>query len=303
MTILITLLVLVVGTLILSALRTDSDDSPSSNKPKQPSPETSDNEKQDTDTQSETSTAKTEKKEEDPTNKGSIIPKEIITSAEPKKEEPKTTPKKSQTIRKGGKTFSKIILYGSNNSFKTQLFYSLLLDKDPTTFQTVTSVSPNTSEKFEFNGKTISLVDVPGHSNFESKISKYLEKNCLLLFILRTGSTEHNYLSKSAHKLYEILTKQDLQALQISIALVVVKETGFGEEEEKEFVKEFEKEIERIKFSRRTHVNAEEGSSSYGDYLKDIKDNFVLDHIRAKDFACIFLELGIDSLKDKINSI
>ena len=229
--------------------------------------------------------------------------KKPVVEEEPVKEQvieekPKTIEKKEPSV------YSKIILYGPNNSHKTQLFYSLLLNKNPLTFQTVTSITPNISESFKFNNKITTLVDIPGHSNFESKIGNHLEKNSLLLFVFKTQSEQNNYLGKTAHKLYEILTKHDLISLNITLGLLAIKNENFGDtEEENDFIKEFEKEIERIKFSRRTHVNVEEGSGAAGDYLKDIKENFVLDHIRAKRCQCLFLKLDNDSIQDFVNLI
>jgi signal recognition particle receptor subunit beta len=297
---------MIVVTILLSAFRKDPDDDSSQKKPKEEDKEKTaqPQKKENPVDDGSNSSPKDEKKEENSVKKETITEVEETKSKDEEKEQPKTEPKPSPSPVKSSNKYNKIILYGSSNSFKTQLFYSMLLDKKPSDFTTVTSVSPNASENFNFNGKKTTLIDIPGHSNFESKIGKYLEKNCLLVFILRTGSSEHNYLSKSAHKLYEILTKHDLEALQITISLIFVKDKEFGgKEEEKEFIKEFEKEIERIKFSRRTHVNTEEGTGSTRDYLKEIKQNFVLDHIRAKHCGSIFLDLETDTLKNKLNSI
>lgn len=304
MNILITLVLLVVATLLMSYFRGDSDTpAPAPTRPApapKPKPDPTpqpDQDKSPTDTKSEPETPgatddKDEQKEAtEPEKAGPAEKKEpVATQVEPAK-----------TAKKAPNKYNKIIIYGPNDSHKTKIFYSLLLQKSPDNFKTETSVEPNISETFSFNGKVTPLVDVPGHSNFESKIGKFIEKNSLLLFVLRTGSQQHNYLGKSAHKLYEVLIGQDLEALGVSIKLAIVKDEGFGgPEDEAEFIHEFEKEIERIKFSRRTHVNADEDVSAQGDYLKNIRENFAIRHIRAGDCSCFFVDLAQDSLLDKI---
>ena len=300
-----TIIVIIVVTLVLSLMRRDPDEVNKStqnlNNKKQDSTKLKDNKiskktetssqiKEDTKQVQTPEQSQTNLKESSPQNVEDIVKEKEIVLEKPEKKEPSV--------------YSKIILYGPNNSHKTQLFYSLLLDKDPLSFKTVTSIMPNISGTFKFNQKVTTLVDIPGHSNFESRIGKHLEKNALLLFIFKTENEQNNYLGKTAYKLYEILTKHDLVSLNITLGLIVIKPEDFGgNEEESDFIKEFEKEIERIKFSRRTHVNVEEGSGAAGDYLKDIKDNFALNHIRAKRCECKFLRLDGNSIRDFVNLI
>ena len=308
----LSLLLIVVGTLVLSSLRR----APSQTPPKEGPRKTPEPPKKEESAPAKTPEQRAHSKspEKPPKEEAKVeVKAEEVPETEPEvKEVNKPEPAKvkevkipeSVKVKKAPQNFSKIVLYGSNNSCKTQLFYSLLMEKNPLDFQTVTSVSPNTSETFKFNGKVTPLVEVPGHSNFETKIGKFLDTNCLLLFVMRTGSKEHNYLGKTAYKLYEVLTKQDLVKQKITLGIVVVKDEGFeGREMESEFRKELEKEIERIKFSRRTHVNTEEGAGAGGDYLKDIKENFELGHIQAKESSFLFMKLGQDSLRDLINLI
>ena len=304
MNILLTIVLLVLGTLILSSLRKDPDENKDSSKPDQSTSTSSELDKPQPVDQPDPFPKNDAPSEEKSNQDQSHSQKEVEPSQPDPVEEKQVEKSPEVPMKKEPNVFSKIILYGPNNSFKTQLYYSLLLDQNPLNFQTVTSISPNISETFKFNGKKTTLVDIPGHSNFESKIGKYFEKNTLLLFVLKMGSEEHNYLGKTAHKLYEVLTKEDLRAKEVSLGLIIVRDSREEEKDaEEQFVKELEKEIERIKFSRRTHVNAEEGAGGRADYLKDIRDNFVLGHIRAKECKCLFMRLGKDSLKDLINLI
>ena len=304
MNILLTIVLLVLGTLLFSFLRKEQEHTSHSTSAKPPKKQDSPKPKE-TQKSEEIQTPSQPKEEtpevaspEDQEKKEEVLQEDIKEEVQEMPREPEKPKKKEPSV------YSKIILYGPNNSHKTQLFYSLLLDKDPLSFKTVTSIMPNISETFKFNQKVTTLVDIPGHSNFESRIGKHLEKNALLLFVFKTESEQGNYLGKTAHKLYEILTKHDLLSLNITLGLIVIKSKNFGgNEEESEFIKEFEKEIERIKFSRRTHVNVEEGSGGAGDYLKDIKDNFALDHIRAKSCQCKFLTLEGNSIRNFVNSI
>ena len=233
------------------------------------------------------------------TTKELDTPKEIV-KEQPKpivKEEPKpivkpvlAKPPAPEQKTQQQNHYKKVIIFGPSNSKKTEFFYKLLLADSSLDFKTETSIKVNESTSFKLAGKGSTLVDIPGHSNFDNKISSHLQKGSLLLFTVSPWS-ETAKISQMAHKFYNLVTQNNLERAGVKLAMtVIIDRSGFNEDLGADFLEDFKKEIERIKFSRRTHVNSEE--SGEGDYLKEIKENFDFGHVRCRGWNLGFVDVS-----------
>ena len=291
-TLVITLLVLVIGTLLMSMMRNQT--TQQENPDKESSQPTAD---------SDPAPAQSEPLKEDSQEEETLLPSDP--SPEDTVEEVKSTPKVNKDVLPSKTAFKKVIIYGPSNSNKTKIFYRLLLGDKAKDFTTGTSIQINDTESFKFKGKKISLVDIPGHSNFESKVSNHLNKDSLILFITKAEVQEKNHMGKMTHKFYDLVTKNDLKKLNITLAMVVLtcQTSAEAVSIQENFVTDFQKEVERIKFSRRTHVNIDEGQIEKSDYLRDIKDNFKLNHIKAAKFELLFFDQSQRSILELVEGI
>lgn len=224
-------------------------------------------------------------------------PKEIEKPNEIVKEEPTPivepaptkAPEPEQTTGQQNH-YKKVIIFGPSHSKKTEFFYKLLLANSSLDFKTETSIQVNESMSFKLAGKGSTLVDIPGHSNFDNKIASHLQKGSLLLFTVSPWS-ETAKISQMAHKFYNLVTQNNLEKAGVKLAMaVIIDRSGFNEDLGADFLEDFKKEIERIKFSRRTHVNSEE--SGEGDYLKEIKENFDFGHVRCQGWNLGFVDIS-----------
>lgn len=197
--------------------------------------------------------------------------------------------------------YNKVIIFGPPDSKKTELFYKLLLGNVSTDIKTETSIQINESNNFILNSKKTTLIDIPGHSNFDNKISNYLAPNSLLLFTVSPQSVGAN-ISQMAHKFYNLVTNNELEKSKTRLSLLVIfKEETSQAEFKTDFLEDFKKEMERIKFSRRTHVNSQESGKI--DYIKEIKENFDFDHVKSFGWSYGFLDLNKKNLSDFVAAL
>ena len=192
-----------------------------------------------------------------------------------------------------------IVLTGLSGSGKTSLFYLLSKGDTPATVSS-TAIQRSTIETADIK-KGITLVDIPGHENFKQDTIREIINSKGVIFLLDTKSRNNVY--KSALYLYDIFINKQIQSKGIDMMIVYNNMDDRNSMNIGDIRVEIEKEIDRIRLSRRAY---DSNDTSTVDYIKDGVESFSLDSVRGIRISYSNVNIhtsSVEDIKTFINSI
>lgn len=104
---------------------------------------------------------------------------------------------------KRGTKGNSLLIWGPTGVGKTSLFYRLREDAFP---RTIMSMAPN-EDKIEIGSKQIATIDYPGHQRLKDGLmNNYLRRAGMIVYVVDASNLKDD-LSRTAHGLYDILTR------------------------------------------------------------------------------------------------
>jgi len=153
--------------------------------------------------------------------------------------------------KKKKKTGDSIIILGSVNSGKTVLFLQI---RDKKFRETHTSMKQNEDTfpiETERGTKTVSLVDIPGHSRVRNLFTDYLPVGIGVVYVVDAVDFD-NQIRTVAEFLFDIITNKTFSKRRIPLQIACNK-SDMLTARTKEFIKrELEKEIEQMRHTRKS---------------------------------------------------
>ena len=187
-----------------------------------------------------------------------------------------------------------VVIAGLPGSGKTTLFYILGKGEAPPTISSTASQRAPVSSTDIKRG--LNAVDVPGHENFKKEVIKEASHGKGVVFLVDSRNKQQIY--KSANYLYDLFITKQLQDKSIGMLIVSNFQDDKASLDPEALRKELEKEIDRIKTSRKAF---DTDPVQINDYLRNDSTPFSFDHvkgIRIKFCRAAVLEGKIDEIKE-----
>mmetsp|Transcript_10472 Transcript_10472/g.12011 ORF Transcript_10472/g.12011 Transcript_10472/m.12011 type:complete len:257 (-) Transcript_10472:1234-2004(-) len=147
-----------------------------------------------------------------------------------------------------GKVGKKLLLLGHCNSGKTKFLYRLRAGSYP---ETVTSIEP-LETSFDLSGKTIPVVDFPGHARARGALAAHLRNARAIIFVIDSTDTKRETIREVADYLYDIFTGCIKEGCEPRVLIACNKSDLDGAETPSRIKSLLEKDMNELKVTRHT---------------------------------------------------